>query len=629
MQQLAHHEIVILLLQISIMLIIGRFLGEVAKKLKQPSVVGEIIAGLILGPTIFGYYFPEIFSELFPKQGHSPIALHGFTSVSVVLLLFIAGLEVELPIVLNHSKKSFLTSLFGISFAFTLGFFSAPLIADNFVSVPDDKRLIFALFMGTAMSITALPVIARTLMDLGIFKSPIGMLIISSAMIDDLVGWMIFSMILGMMNETTQNGLWFTIGATVFYAIFMLTIVRRLFDRFLPWINNHLSFPGGILSFALTMGFLGAAFTEYIGIHAIFGAFIVGIALGDSIHMSSKTKEIIHDFVSNIFAPLFFVSIGLKVNFVANFDLQLVLFILFLAFLGKTFGCTLGSYIGGFKFNEALAIGFGMNARGAMEIILATLALQAGMIDQKMFVALVIMAIVTSISSGYLIRLFLPDNLESDNEPNGVIIMGDNPLGHYIAKYLNAQKISVLITDPSKTRLANGKTDLTSFQGNILDKSVYERLDLSRYSKFLALSDDDDINLKACKTFSHLFGDNKVFRLITRKESHSASLSLDENILFRGVHWQYSSLQRIITKNPVISHISFDNEESLNKFIAFSNNKKRIIPLFIQHKGKGLEPVSSYAANIQDGDTLIYIDLHKDAIPKSVKPSVEKETISK
>lgn len=629
MQQLAHHEIVILLLQISVMLIFGRFLGEVAKKLKQPSVIGEIIAGLILGPTIFGYYFPELFSELFPKEGHSPIALHGFTSVSVVLLLFIAGLEVELPIVINHSKKSFLTSIFGIIFPFSIGFFTAPFIADNLVSVPEDKRIIFALFMGTAMSITALPVIARTLMDLGIFKSPIGMLIISSAMIDDLTGWMIFSMILGMMNETSSNGLWFTIGATIFYAIFMLTIVRRLLDRFLPWINNHLSFPGGILSFALTMGFLGAAFTEYIGIHAIFGAFIVGIALGDSIHMSSKTKEIIHDFVSNIFAPLFFVSIGLKVNFIANFNWQLVLLILFLAFLGKTIGCSLGSYIGGFKLRESLAVGFGMNARGAMEIILATLALQAGMIDQKMFVALVVMAIVTSISSGYLIRLFLPENHETNNEPNGVIIMGDNPLGHYIAKYLNSQKISVLITDPSKNRLANGKSDLTSFQGNILDKSVYERLDLGRYGKFLALSEDDDINLKACKTFSHLFGDDKVFRLITKKESHSASLSLDENILFRGVHWHYLSLHRIIIKNPLISHISFDTEDSLNKFIAFSNNRKRIIPLFIQHKAKDLDPVSSYAVSIKEGATLIYIDLHKDAVPKSVKPDLEKETISK
>jgi Kef-type K+ transport system membrane component KefB len=629
MQQLTHNELVVLLLQISIMLMFGKLFGEIAKKFKQPSVIGEILAGVILGPTVMGTLFPELLSELFPRQGSSPIALHAFTSVSVVLLLFIAGLEVELPIVISQGKKSFLTSLFGISLSFSLGFLAAPFIASTMVKVPSGNEFVFALFMGTAMSITALPVIARTLMDLGIFKSSIGMLIISSAMIDDLVGWMIFSVILGMLNQDVHHSIGMTILATIAYAGLMLTIGRRLIDKLLPWVNNHLSFPGGILAIALTLGFLGGAFTEYIGIHAIFGAFIVGIAFGDSIHMSSKTKEIIHDFVSNIFAPLFFVSIGLKVNFVANFQLDLVLFVLLLAFVGKTIGCTIGARLGGFSRKEALAVGFGMNARGAMEIILASLALQAGLIDQKMFVALVVMALITSLSSGYLIRMFLPENIQKNNLPSGFIIMGDNPLGHYIAKYLIAQKISVLITDPSKDKLSQTKSDLLTYQGNILDKGVVERLDLSRYSNFLALSEDDDLNAKACKIFEHQFGEDRVFRLISKKESHSSSLSLPENILFRGTHWHYSTIQRIIAKTPALSYIPFDTDESLNKFISFSNNRKRIIPLFIKRKNKQLEPLCSHPTNVQPGDNLVYIDLNKEALPKSVKPNSEKELVVK
>jgi Kef-type K+ transport system membrane component KefB len=152
------------------------------------------------------------------------------------------------------------------------------------------------------------------------------------------------------------------------------------------------------------MCFIAAAFTEFIGIHAIFGAFILGVAFGDSEHMSERAKEIIHQFINNIFAPLFFVSIGLKVNFIANFDFMLTLAILFIAFVGKIIGSGLGARLGGFRWNESLAVGFGMNARGAMEIILGLIALENGLVNEKVFVSLVIMAIVTSMTSGPLMK---------------------------------------------------------------------------------------------------------------------------------------------------------------------------------------------------------------------------------
>jgi len=150
--------------------------------------------------------------------------------------------------------------------------------------------------------------------------------------------------------------------------------------------------------------FLAAAFTEWLGIHAIFGAFLLGVALGDSEHMSERAKEIVHQFINNIFAPLFFVSIGLKINFFTNFEFFLTLAILAISFAGKIFGSGFGAYKGGFNIKESLAVGFGMNARGAMEIILGLIALENGLIDEKLFVALVIMAIVTSMSSWPLMK---------------------------------------------------------------------------------------------------------------------------------------------------------------------------------------------------------------------------------
>jgi mannitol/fructose-specific phosphotransferase system IIA component (Ntr-type) len=177
--------------------------------------------------------------------------------------------------------------------------------------------------------------------------------------------------------------------------------------RCLPFLQAYTHYPGGVLGFAVTMGLLGAAFTEFAGIHAIFGAFLVGVALGDSSHLSERTRVMIDEFVSFIFAPLFFASIGLKVNFVTHFDLPLVLMVLLVATVGKLFGAVLGARWGGFPTRERWAIGFAMNARGAMEIILGTLALEAGIIRQRLFVALVVMAIVTSAVGGPLIRRVL------------------------------------------------------------------------------------------------------------------------------------------------------------------------------------------------------------------------------
>ncbi len=397
-------EVMGLLIQLGIMLIAGRIFAEAARKFRQPAVVGEILAGIILGPTILGMVSPESFQWLFP-MGTSSLALDGFVQVAVVMLLFIAGLEVDLHIVWQQGRQAVLTSTLGLVVPFFIGFAFPYLFPDFFGYADEGKRLAFALFMGTSMAITALPVIARILMDLNIFKTRMGMLIISSAMINDLIGWLIFSVVLAMIGKGHQNiNIWYTIMLTCGFTVLMLTVGRGIINRVLPWVNKRLAWPGGLLSLSLAFCFIAAAFTEYIGIHAIFGAFILGVALGDSEHMSERAKEIIHQFINNIFAPLFFVAIGLKVNFLLNFDFWLTLVIIVIAFAGKIIGSGLGSRLGGFSWNESLATGFGMNARGAMEIILGLVALENGLINEKVFVSLVIMALVTSITSGPLMK---------------------------------------------------------------------------------------------------------------------------------------------------------------------------------------------------------------------------------
>lgn len=198
-----------------------------------------------------------------------------------------------------------------------------------------------------------------------------------------------------------------TIGLTLLLVAFTLTLGKWLVHKSLPWIQSRLSWPGGVLSFTLVLTLAGAAATEAIGIHAIFGAFLVGIAVGDSTHMRSQTRTVLHQFVTYIFAPIFFVSIGLAADFLQHFNLPLVLGVLAVAFLGKLGGCMLGAYWGGLSRNDSWAISFGMNARGAMEIILGLLALQFGVIQAEMFVALVVLALVSSIVSGPLMSRFI------------------------------------------------------------------------------------------------------------------------------------------------------------------------------------------------------------------------------
>jgi len=403
----SHNDLFSLLVTVGVMLIVARLFAEIGKKFKLPVVMGEILAGVILGPTILGYISPDVFSFLFPKEGGAKIALDGITSISVIMLLFVAGLEVQLQLVLKQGKAAIYTSVTSMIIPFALGFCAVWFVPQWF-NYESTHRLVYSLFFGTAMAISAIPVIAKILLDLNIYKTRVGQIIMASAIFDDLTGWLMFSLILSMMGKEGEiTNIWYTIVMILGFGLFMLFIGKKIIDQALPWIQTKLSWPGGVLSICLGLCFLSAAFTERIGLHAILGAFIMGIAFGDSVHLHEKAREIIHQFITNIFAPLFFMTLGLKVNFIQNFDLTLVSIVLFLAVFCKLFGASLGAYMGGLSKRESLAVGFGMNARGAMEIILGTLALNAGLIDEKMFVALVVMALVTSLMSGPLMKKML------------------------------------------------------------------------------------------------------------------------------------------------------------------------------------------------------------------------------
>jgi Kef-type K+ transport system membrane component KefB/mannitol/fructose-specific phosphotransferase system IIA component (Ntr-type) len=399
----------IMFLALATLLGTAKLAGELMQKLGQPSVLGEIFAGILLGPTVLGHFRPQIYTFLFPSTGSMPIVLETVTTIGVVFFLLTAGLEIDLRSIFRQGKSALLVSFFGVIIPFSLGFLAAGAFPQFLGAGVGASRLIFALFVGTALSISALPVIAKILMDLNLLRTEMGTVVMSSAMFDDLVGWILFSMILGMMNASSHSfdGVKRTILLVAGFTLLALTVVRWLIDKILPFIQAHTSWPGGVLGFIFTLTLAGAAFAEFAGIHAVFGAFITGIAVGESTHLRKRTSEHIHSIVTNVFAPFFFASIGLRTNFVSNFNLSLTAAIIGVACLGKLLGAGWGARLGGMDRRTSWGVGLAMNARGAMEMILGLLALQAGLIRETMFVALVVMALFTSLVSAPAIHFLL------------------------------------------------------------------------------------------------------------------------------------------------------------------------------------------------------------------------------
>src|SRR6202167_5519590 len=396
---------------LAVLLGCAKLAAELMQKIGQPSILGEISVGILLGPTVLGRVRPHLYEALFPTTGPMPIVLDTVTTLGVVFFLLTAGLEIDLRSIFRQGKSALLVSLFGVTFPFAAGFLAAGAFPQYMGAESGANPLIFALFVGTALSISALPVIAKILMDLNLLRTEMGTVIISSAMFDDLVGWILFSFVLGMMHPSADGsvggGVKHTIILVLLFVGITLTLGRWLIDKILPVLQAHTTWPGGVLAFIFTLTMGGAAFTEYAGIHAVFGAFVIGIAVGESGHLRKRTSEHIHEIVTNVFAPFFFASIGLRTNFVSNFHLGLTATVIGVACVGKLLGAGWGARLGGMDRTSSLAVGLAMNARGAMEIILGILALQAGLIRESMFVALVVMALLTSLVSAPAIHFLV------------------------------------------------------------------------------------------------------------------------------------------------------------------------------------------------------------------------------
>ena len=403
------HILLKVLFQLTLIVVTARIFAALFKKVGQPGVCGEIAAGLVLGPSLFGKISPQLFTRVFDPSVAQIIAT--FSQVGLVLLLFLIGMEFEFSHLRTHGRKAVAISLAGIILPFGCGLLLARMI-HPFVA-KDISFVGFALFTATAMSITALPTLGRILIEFGLNRTQIGVTAITAAALDDAAGWIILASINAIVRSNFQAMLAARMLLEVLaFGAFLVLVVRPLLKR---WIRHVLRVEGQQLSFAtlailLTLMFGAAMITNMIGIFSIFGAFLMGAVLFDQEEFRQAVAQRLRDFVYVFFVPVFFMYTGLRtdVGLISTpMMLNLCLVVIGVAIAAKGGGCALAARLGGMSGKDALAMGTLMNTRGLMELIVLNVGYDLGVIPRSMFTVLTLMAVVTTYMTAPLLRRLL------------------------------------------------------------------------------------------------------------------------------------------------------------------------------------------------------------------------------
>ena len=405
-------DFVLFSLQISVLLACALAFGQVMRRLGQPAVLGEMIGGILLGPTVFGSLAPDAYAWLLPDSGTVATVRDGAIKLGMLMFLFIAGLEIDLKQLREHGLAALLIGTLGSLVPLGIGAALAYALPDIWGPLAESHRLAFALLIGVALANSANPVLARILMDLKLLSTPIGAVIMSATVVDDLLAWSLLAVILADVAPATESAStvgWQHFAMAIGFFVAVLVVGRWFAAPLLGRLRKTLAWPSGFIGAVLVLVLVASAAADKLGIHAFLGAFLVGIAVSPT-DEERDAYEVITHFVLSFFAPIYFVSMGLRANFFTNFDVAQVAVIVVAATLSKLGSVYAAGRLAGMSSRLALAIGCGMNARGATGIILASLALDKGVIDERVYVALVVMALATSLAAGPSMQAVLGRN---------------------------------------------------------------------------------------------------------------------------------------------------------------------------------------------------------------------------
>ncbi len=421
-----HHPLAILLLQIISIILVARFFGILFNKIGQPAVIGEIIAGIFLGPSFLGHYFPEYAAFLFPEK--SLPNLQFLSQIGLILFMFVIGMELDLKILKNKAKDAVVISHASIIFPFALGIGLAYFIYRRFA--PEGIHFLsFALFMGIAMSITAFPVLARIVQERGLSRTRLGTIAITCAAADDITAWCILAAVIAIVKAGSVLSALYTLALAVVYVVLMLQVVKPFLQRLGDKYSSKESLSKPVVAIFFVTLLVSAYATEVIGIHALFGAFLAGVVMPSNISFRNVFIEKVEDVAQVLLLPLFFVFTGLRTQIGLLNDpylWQVCAGIVLLAVIGKFAGSALAARFVGQSWRDSLSVGVLMNTRGLVELIVLNIGYDLGVLSPEIFAMLVIMALLTTMMTGPgldLINRFMPEpkaERETGSEPTTV-----------------------------------------------------------------------------------------------------------------------------------------------------------------------------------------------------------------
>src|SRR5512140_804918 len=404
MRALSEHTVYIFLLQFAVMLALARGFGALARKFRQPGVLGELLAGILLGPAVFGHLWPAAHAALFPSNQEQEHLLEMLSWLGMIFLILRTGLELDLRLLRLLGRAALLASAVGIVLPFATGFFLGHAMPGGLL-VKGSDRNVFALFLATAMSISAVKVIAKTLLDLKLTRRDVGAIILAASIADDTVGWVLLSIVssIAMSGAVSPAAVLRPLGATLLVIAGAALVGRPLVRRLISWIERG-RFEHSTTSAVVVLTFALAALTEKLGIHAVFGAFIAGLLITSLPRIRQSTLDALDSATMGVFAPIFFVYTGLRVTTLSLPPLAITAGILGLAIVGKVVGAGLGAKLGGLRAASALAVGIGMSSRGSMELVVARIGMDLGVLSPTLYAAIVLIPIVSSFTAPVLLR---------------------------------------------------------------------------------------------------------------------------------------------------------------------------------------------------------------------------------
>jgi len=390
----------IFIVEIVVLMLVGRLLGEAMLRLRQPAVMGQLIAGLLLGPSFFGLFFPDAQHALFPKTPEQKAMIDGIAQFGILLLLLLTGMETDLKLVRQTGRASVFASLMGIVIPFICGVGLGEMLPDSLMPDPQ-KRLITSLFLGTALSIASVKIVAMVVREMNFMRRVVGQVILASAIIDDSIGWIIVSIIFSLASHGSIEpvSLAQSVLGTILFLLASLTIGRRIVFFAIRWVNDNFVSEFAVITAILIIMCVMALITYLIGVHTVLGAFIAGLLVGESPILTRHIDEQLRGLITAFFAPVFFGIAGLTADLTILADSKIALFtagLVLVASIGKFAGAFIGAELGGLTRREGFALACGMNARGSTEVIIATVGLSMGALNQDLFTMIVAMAVLTT-----------------------------------------------------------------------------------------------------------------------------------------------------------------------------------------------------------------------------------------